>query len=299
MDDPAVKATRHTLRLIQDHWFYAVTAAGAKHDTVGFIDVVYHPNNALPEYNFVTPRRNTAWVSGQYVAQGLERLTAVGRVARVRYIEGLYPPLFAKTIRTLGLEIENEIPLMVYQQGGLNGVVPPPPPSAHPPEQVRLELVTDQAAAETWWYVWRNAYYDCNTPHGADQALVRGELEAIRKGGQLNIIVYRHNFPVGAARLSVHMVTKSAQITALALVSDARTRDLTRLLLSAAMRAALARGCSLVFTAGETDADRQLCRELGFIDLGGIVSYAAVQRSGVSEDNLDAGVAQPVYSIKR
>ena len=71
------------------------------------------------------------------------------------------------------------------------------------------------------------------------------------------------------------MTTQSAHVVALALLHEVRTPQLTKLLLTAAMRAALARGCNLIFAPGETEADRALNRELGFVDVGSMVCYAA------------------------
>src|SRR5829696_21106 len=107
MDESAVKESRRILRLIQDHILQAHSLLGVEQESAGMVDVLHHPTNRNGDLNYVTPRRNTAWVSGGYVEKGLERLRQLGRTERVQYVEGLFPPLFAKTLRELGLEPEH------------------------------------------------------------------------------------------------------------------------------------------------------------------------------------------------
>jgi len=298
MDDSAIKETRLVLRRIQDHLFQAHAGFGAEHESVGLVDVIHHPTNKLPDLNYVTPRRNTAWVSGKYVQEGLDHLKALDRAPRVQYIEGLYPPLFAKTLRDLGLEAEAETPLMAFSLAGLNNAGPPPPlPKPTPPSAVRLELVTDQHGIELWWYVWRNAYYDVMTL-GVEPLTVGRDMAATRLGQEIDILLHRHNFPVGVIRLGVQMTTQSAHVVALALLHEVRTPQMTQLLLIAAMRAALARGCNLIFAPGETEADRVLNRELGFVDVGSMVCYAAPSEN-VNEVVVHDILVQPVLALRR
>lgn len=94
--------------------------------------------------------------------------------------------------------------------------------------------------------------------------------------------------------MSIHGHT--GHILALALMKEARTPPMARLLQSAAMKAALERGCTLVFAPGETDADRKLCRELGFVDFGSIVCYAA-ESDKAREDSNGSFLDQPVLAL--
>ncbi len=297
MDDSAVKESRQVLRRIQDHLFHAQAAAGVQHETVSFVDVIHHPTSTLPEWNYVTPRRNTAWVSGAYIQQGLDRLGELGRRPRVQYIEGLFPPLFAKTLHELGLQVECEMPLMVYRPGGLLNHTPSPPLKPPTPPSVRLELVSDQRGVEIWWYVWRNAFYDVLTVGGEPLAVGR-DVASLRLGQQIEVLLYQHNFPVGVVQISMQIKTKSAQVTALALLPEARSPQLSKLLLAAAIRAAQARGCSLIFAPGEDENDRQLKRELGFIDVGSMVCYAARSET-TNEDHAHDILVQSVLALRR
>jgi hypothetical protein len=295
-ESSAVKETRVVLRRIQDHLLHAHKTFGVEHESAGFVDVIHHPTNKLADLNYVTPRRNTAWVSGSYVQQGLDRLSALDRVGRVQYIEGLYPPQFAKTLRDLGLHSENESSLMAFSLSGFAGTTPSlPKPTT--PRGVRLELAGDQRATEMWLYVHKNANYDLMTL-GVEPLAVSREPDTQRLGHDIDLLLHKNDFPVGVVRLGVQSATQSAHIVALALQREARTPALTRLLMLAGMRAALARGCTMIFAPGENDADRALNRELGFVDVGSMVCYAA-QSEKVTETQAHDSLVQPVLALRR
>src|SRR5258706_7776090 len=121
--DPASneRESKHILRQIQDHLGEMHTKLGALRESVGMVEVFHHPSTNAPMLNYITPRKNTAWVSSSYLQQGLTHLAQQGRLPRVEYIEGLYPPAFARTLRDLGLELERETLIMVYKPGGIAG----------------------------------------------------------------------------------------------------------------------------------------------------------------------------------
>ncbi|MDX2163677.1 MAG: hypothetical protein SF162_20340 [bacterium] len=272
MDETAIRESRTMLRQVHEHLLQAHQDLGAYRETISVVDVVHHPINPLPDFNYVTPRRNTAWVSGQYVKQGLDRLRGLERTPRVQYVEGLFPPLFAKTLLDLGLELERETPLMIYRASGADTMLPPS--SSVMSAGVQIQTVADQRGIEMWWYVWRNAFYDVLTL-GVEPLVVGRDMAALLMGKHADFLMMRHNFPIGVARLSVQEANKSAHVVALAMMKEARTPERMRALLAAVLRAALARGCDLVFAPGETEEDRRLCRELGFIDVSSIVCYVA------------------------
>ena len=159
MDNSTVKETRQLLRRILDHLFQAHSAFGVDHETVGFVDVIHHPTNQIPDLNYVTPRRNTAWVSGKFVQQGLDRLRALDRLPRVEYIEGLYPPQFAKALSDLGLESGTRN----ADHGVLAGGCQQESAAHVVPGGIRLEIVTDQRGIEQWRAVWQSDGYDVLT----------------------------------------------------------------------------------------------------------------------------------------
>jgi len=227
------------------------------------------------------------------IEPGLEHLRKLSRTPRVQYIEGLFPPMFAKELRKLDLKVEREMPMMVYKPGGINGHVPPEVKLPEAPDGVSIQHATDQRSIELWWYVWRNAHYDVLTL-GVEPLFVGRDMAALKSGQQIDILAYRHGFPVGVARVSIHEQT--GHILALALMKEARTPAMTSLLQTAAMQAALERNCELVFAPGETDEDRKLCREMGFMDFGSIVCYAAGSDSG-REDSNDSYLDQSVLTL--
>lgn len=293
MDNPAAeeKETRRLLRLVQDHLFRSHENQGAVRETLGMVEVLHHPTDPTAALNYVTPRRNTAWVSGRMMEQGLERLEQLGRAARVEIIAGLYPPQFAQTLSGLNLEIERATPLMIYKPDGINGRVPPPPATAIMPDGVTMERVSDRRGVEMWWYVWRNAFYDVLTL-GVEPLFVGRDLAALTLGQQADILVYRYGFPVGVARLSLQGET--AHLLAAALLREARSPAMTRALVQTALKTAVDRKCTLLFAPGETPDDRHLLNELGFENFGGIVCYAA---ASAREENHEPNVEQPLLSL--
>jgi hypothetical protein len=297
MEDTAAREkereTKQILRQVQEHLFHAHLSLGAVQDSVGMVEVLHHPTNPLGMLNYVTPRRNTAWVSRGMIQPGLERLRKLERTPRVQYVEGLYPPMFAKELRTLDLKVEREVPMMVYRPTGINGTIPPAATLPEAPDGVTIQPATDQRSIELWWYVWRNAHYDVLTL-GVEPLFVGRDMAALKSGQQIDILAYRQGFPVGVARVSIH--DKTAHILALALMKEARTPQMTKLLQAAAMKAAVERNCALIFAPGETDEDRKLCREMGFVDFGSIVCYAAESDTAREESN-DSFLDQPVLAL--
>lgn len=293
MDDSLQRETRRVLRLVQDHLYQAHATLGAVKEDLGLVEVIHHPTNTLPDLNYVTPRRKTAWVSANDIGMGIDYMRQIQRVPRVQYIEGLFPPLFARTLTGLGLEVERETPLMIYKKGGFGE----PPPPLTPPEKptgVTIERVSDQRGIETWWYAWRNAHYDVLTL-GVEPLVVGREMAALQLGQQVDILMQRFSFPVGVARISIQKET--AHILGVALMREHRSPDMTKLLHLAAMQAAFERNCEVIFAPGETEDDRRLCREIGFSDLGSMVSYSAKDESGV-EDKHGVILSQPILTLR-
>ena len=272
--DPASneRESKHILRQIQDHLGEMHVKLGALRESVGMVDVFHHPTTNTPTLNYITPRKNTAWVSGSYLQQGLTHLSQQGRLPRVEYIEGLYPPAFARTLRDLGLELERETLIMVYKPGGIAGHPTPMLVERPLPDGIVIRQVTDQEGIGQWWYVWRNGHFDVLSL-GVEPLFVGQDMQANWAGKQLDYIMYRGGFPAGVARVSFH--NETAHILAMALLKEIRTPAMIQLLQMAAVKGALERGAKLVFAPGENEAERRMARELGFMDFGSIVCYAA------------------------
>ncbi len=290
MDDSAVKETRQILRRVQDHLFQAHTALGVTHESVGFVDVIYHHANTVPDLNYVMPRRNTAWVSGKFVQQGLERLRALSRVPRVQYIEGLYPPQFAKALSDLGLEPERVTEIMAYTFDSPNQKLP----RTSSPAGVHLETYTDHSANALWLSLWQDDAFDVLTL-GVEPLAVGRESGAIQTA---DVVMRRDDTVIGVVRVGIQPNTGSAHVVALALLRAERSQRLTKVLLTAAMRAAIKQGCTLIFAPGESDDDRDIARKLGFVDVGTMVCFASRAESGKEvrgHDNLQ----QPVLARRK
>ncbi len=266
------RESKHILRQIQDHLGEMHVKLGALRESVGMVEVYHHPSTNTPTLNYITPRKNTAWVSGSYLQQGLAYLTQQDRLPRVEYIEGLYPPAFARTLRDLGLGLERETLIMVYKPGGIAGHPTPMLVERPLPDGIVIRQVTDQEGIGQWWYVWRNGHFDVMSL-GVEPLFVGQDMQANWTGKQLDYILYRGGFPAGVARVSFHKET--AHILAMALLKEMRTPAMIQLLQMAAVKGALERGAKLVFAPGENEAERRMARELGFMDFGSIVCYAA------------------------
>ncbi|MEM6283919.1 MAG: hypothetical protein AAF787_17140 [Chloroflexota bacterium] len=290
------RETRHELRRVQQHLISAQIEMGAQHQTINLVEVVHHPDTPMSSLNYVTPRRKTAWVSAEHVQSGIDFLKQQNRTPRVVYIEGLLPPLFARTLRELGLHVERETTLMVYLRDGFNGEMPPETHTPRPPYNVRMEVVTDVRGAEAWWYVWKNAHYDVLTL-GVEPVHVGRNVGAIATGHQIDIVAYRDTIPFGVARLTIHEDT--AHIANVAVFKELRTPDVIHLMYETAIKAALERGCDLVFAPGDNPVEREIVRKIGLIDFGSIVCYSAQSDSMPDYEAHDAKpLVQPILNLR-
>jgi hypothetical protein len=279
----AIRESRRILRRIQAHMTQAHQNLGATPHDTGLVQVLYHPGNTLPHLNYVTPRRNTAWIPGPQIQQGLDFLRKKDRVPRFYLIGGLYPPLFAKSLRDIGLSVEREVALMSYHADSAEPRMLPKPDGLH------TSLVDSQDGIALWWYVWRNARYEV-VANGIEPVYIGRDTREMALGNQQDIILYRARFPIGVARITY--VDDSANITAVAILKEARTPESITMLYQSALNTALKRGAQLVFTTGETETDRQASRKLGFVDAGSLICYAesrlkrpTVQQTSSVENN--------------
>lgn len=294
MSDPAIAESRRILRRIQTHLAQSQLNLGTTREHDSLVDVVYHPSNYHPLLNYVSPRKNTAWVPGPEIQRGLDRLRELDRTPRVIYIEGLYPPLFAKTIRELGMMVEQEIALMTYavNQDEANAKPANPLPL---PEILRVEEVTDSAGSKLWWLLWSSARSESLTKT-LEPLLAGGASANVDQEGQIDLILYKRKAPLGVARVTIHDGT--AHIAAMALLKIARDAEMIRLFYQVAVQAALKRDCTLVFMANAVETEHQLCRDLGFVDSGSAVCYVEANKMKKEEAN-DEQVAQSVFVLRK
>lgn len=282
------REARTILRRIDAHLRQSHIDMGAKEESAGFTDIIYHDNNILPTLNYVTPRRNTAWVSGNHIEQGLVLLNEKANVSRVRFAEGLYPPVFVKTLRDLGLQVESETSILIYRKQEQPRKMP------HYPADVTFKVAESAEELGIWWYVWRNAYYDVAVS-SIEPLLIARDLQYVFVGRQVNLIMYRQGYPMGVLRLSLHEGT--AHLVAHALLKEMREPEWDKLIREVALDTALNQGTDLFFVSGKTEAERKLYRELGFVDSGSIVSYAEVKQTSKRQEGSDDTLAQSILVL--
>lgn len=294
MDKATYRESRQVLRRIQDHLHHAHINLGATAEAVGLVDVFHHDNHSLSSLNYVVPRRNTAWISGPMVQEGLQQLQELGRAPRVHYIEGLYPPMFAKTLGDLGLKAVQEVPLMAYLPGGFAGRKPSPVTLDDLPEDIRLEPTSEQHTSQLWWYVRNNTFFHVSGLW-MEPLYIGMDSAELKAGQQRDVVMYRTGFPIGVVRVSIH--DQTAHIVALALIKEACTTQAMTNLLAGALHTALEQGCTLIYTQGDSDLDRQAARDMGFLDFGSIVCYTSTA-SEVEEEHHDHILGQPVFALR-
>lgn len=286
-DKAALKETRRELRLVQAHLIQSRLHRGAAFESHGFIDLIYHSESRDGYVNYITPRKNTAWISAKDVEAGLKILRERERTARIEYIEGLFLPQFAKTLIELGLQAEHETPLMLLS------VSEKPARSGALPDGIAFSEATDAQSAGVWWYIFRCAYYDVLT-HTAPPEVIGRDLYHIAQGQQTNWLVYRQGIPVGAVRVTHNTENQTAHIEDIALMHEIRSARLYKALIQHVITDAIQRGASLIFTAG-TD-EREILREYGFFDCGSVICYA--ENLSRKDMNNHGTMEQPVLTIR-
>lgn len=280
------RESRTILRRIEAHLRQSHLDMGATVESVSFVDVISHETSLLRSLNYVTPRRNTAWVSGKHVQQGLDKLGEKGRNLRVRFVEGLFPPVFVRALRELNLEVEEEIPIMVYKKkNDLRKL-------ANFPDNITFSQAKTIRDLSIWWYVWRNAYYDVAVS-SVEPLVIGRDMQDVYFNKQINMVMYRHNYPMAVVRLTLH--EGSAHLVAHAMLKELRQPEWERVIREVALDVALNAGVNLIFVAGKTEAERKLYRDMNFIDSGSIVSYAEISKT--DEEVNDDPLAQSVLVI--
>ena len=292
MQRAAIKESRQILRQIKDHLYQTHQNLGGTTESIDLVDVCYHPTNALASLNYITPRRNTAWVAGAAVQKGVQHLRAMKRTPRVQYIKGLYPPHFATTLLDMGLRQEQEFPLMIYVKNGFSDQKSPLVEVGNLPEGIRLECVTDQRGAKLWCYIWQTDFYEVISL-GIEPLYAGQDINTLQQGQQLDILLYRNDFPAGIARLSIQ--EEVAHIVALAFMKETCTPQHSRILYAAGIKAALDHNCTLIYAPGQADSD--MARSLGFLDFGSIVCYTS-DNDAAEEDHDEHILGQPVLALR-
>ncbi len=287
----SIKESRRVLRLVQAHLAQAHQNLGVQTEAFGLVDVMHHSGNSSAQLNYVAPRKKTAWVPAPEVKRGLDRLRELKRTPRVYYIEGLFPPVFARSLLNLGLMVEREHPIVTFKLSAEEKA-----PAYKLGDAMSIVKPTTADGIALWWYVWRNANFDVVTS-GTDPVYIGRDLQEMAFGNQVDLVLYRYGFPIGVARLSIYGQT--AHISAAALMHEHRSRENITLLYKLALKTAEDQGCQLVFTTGTSEQDRIVCREIGFLDSGSIVVYAeSIERDEPPTNIDDNRVEEPVFVLR-
>ncbi|QPC84341.1 hypothetical protein G4Y79_08190 [Phototrophicus methaneseepsis] len=281
-----IKASRVLIRRVMDHLHQRHLDAGATETEIGFVNIVAHPTSSLPILNYVTPRRNTAWVSGKHIADGLVHLSQQSRPGVFYFPDLLFPPMFHKTLEGLGLENAQQTSIVAYDANNKTFIPPVPPTS------ITIQPTNAQQSMRIWWYIWRNHAYAVNTSSVDPLHLDYGMHQA-KEGKQINLIVRRYNTPIGAARITLK--DKTAHIATTALLREFHTPMMSNLLLANCLHYALLADNDVVFVSGLDDAQKEHTLALGFVDAGHIVCYAEAATIVTNAEGQHGSLAQPVF----
>lgn len=248
------KGVRVLLRRIVEHVRLVHLAQGVQESQHGFTVCVTHEQALL---NYVTPRKNTAWLPDAHLVQGIQALRAAGKPARVWYADGLFPPSFARTLRQEGLTHAQELPLMVYQGEQA--------PSLELPDESILRSLPEAEASALWARIVAEAeawqvHQDALAPSQAGLSLNREWLAE------------RHGVPIAALRLTT--VADSAHMVAWAWRQGEDESLLLISLACAALNVLWTSGCRMAFVVGGTAVARAAWRRAGWQDAGSIVVYS-------------------------
>ncbi len=251
----AVKATRQALRRVVDHLAQAHQRLGGQRESLGLVDVVYHPQNPALALNYVHPRRGTAWIPGPQIEQGLARLRELDRAPRLQYVEGLFPAQFGESLAKQGLARAHAAALMIAG---------PPAMIAAPTADSHVQTVSPRRGAAMWAYTLDNRRYSIQA---GDAEPLDSRLWSADDTPPVDGVAYQRGFPVGVGRLTIH--DETAHIVRLVILRDTPPDPLLGLLAGAATE----RGCTLIFAAASDDAAHAALVRCGFTEAGALVSY--------------------------
>ncbi|MFO7323029.1 MAG: hypothetical protein DIU68_014985 [Chloroflexota bacterium] len=285
MDESPVKQHRVMLRQVQEHLLAAHLLLGSLLESAGMVDVVHHPASPLPDLNYVTPRRSTAWVPGSYVERGLQRLRELGRAPVFQYLEGLLPAQFAETLATTGLRPAPSRQVVAYHTGGVGGE-PARRSSASLPDGVRIRPAQAARAARLWQHacgVWTVQLPEAIPAMGDGSA------------STVSLVATHNRQPAGLARLDVRPEIGTAWLVALA-TNEQTVGGLAKSLIGASLRSAVRRGCRLIFSFAETPEAHALLEASGLTPVARLARFAlpAADHEVNADDDC---VAQSVYTV--
>lgn len=242
MNESQYRMWRTRLRQVTAALVAEAVAAGATCTQSGVMDCVLDP--ARPADGFVTPRHGAVWVPDAQVRAALDELQAMGGPARLRLLDGLYPPAFLVAMRRLGLQLVEERQLLLWPLDFAGD---------HAGSELSARPVLGREDVRHWQQIM--ARRD-STPAGAQDWLMgwNGEM-------------------AGAARFGA-VGGKAVRLADWRGTGAGEDPDRSALLLTAAC-AAPALGADLLFAEADDADSRALLREIGFRDTGSLLTLEA------------------------
>lgn len=244
MNESQYRMWRTRLRQVTAALVAEATAGGATVTQAGVVDCIVDPRR--PDEGFVTPRHGAVWVPDAQVRAALDELRAMGGPARLRLLDGLYPPAFLTAMRGLGLRVVEERQLLLWPLDFTDD---------HTMAELTARPILVREDELFWQYVMELRE---PPPPGAQDWLLgwNGEIAGAARFGAVG---------GRAARLLAWQGTAAGEKPANA-----------ALLLTAAC-AAPALGVDLLFAHADELDGRVMLRELGFRDSGALLTLEAAE----------------------
>ncbi|MDX2136619.1 MAG: hypothetical protein SF123_00870 [Chloroflexota bacterium] len=255
-----IKQVRTLLRRIEGHRIQTHQDRGALHETVNMVEVLYHPTSALPELNYLMPRRGAAWVSAAALQTGIERIIAVGRTPHIVYLEPLLPPVFRQTLE--------QVEMRRAAESSIYAVDVSDAPARAAGDMVLIAQTVGDVAR--WWRA-RSRILAGTRRFRREVRQIEAIHALAATGRALPLLIDRQADVAGIASLELQPALKTARLVEfLPLHADDRAP-----LLRGILHAAAARGCDLLFGAGAIFGTTDDLAAYGFTHLGSAVAYLA------------------------
>lgn len=264
---------RQTLRRIQAYLQAALLDMQVVVEQMGTVDVYFHPTNPDPFLNCATPHKGVAWVrrddlNGAFI--GLDRL---GRAPRLTFQDALFPAAFQQQLKLMGLFLENERMVMVYQP--ICGPVPEGEilfgrlPSTFNPD-VQVTVANDSATLGAWLRVFRAGYFNTDTL-SVEPEMVEALVQAVESKCNLFVLSHYQGTPLGAARVGMRDTT--AELEAVVTTPLWHGMGLEDAMIATAVRETEKHGCDTIFTIQPPEDYMRVFRRLGFEELTRVLTY--------------------------
>lgn len=272
--DGLTRQQRQILRRIQAYRQAVLQAADAVVEQLGTVDVVVHPTASEPYLNCVRPHKGVAWVHRDDLRYALTGLARLGRLPRLVYDEALFPPAFEQQLAAMGLTLEQEAVLMVYQP--LYGPFPAgeTPFGALPevfPFDVTATLAERFTDLETWLRVFRAGYVTTLEAHEIAPEAVAELQGDVAAGRKLCALAYYQETPLGVACAGRHRDTAALEVIGTAPLWHGMGME--DALITTVVREAERGGATTIFTVQPPGAQLRLFRRLGFVEFTRVLVY--------------------------